>query len=255
MPFETTEGAPLTALPLIYRRGRFFQVAEAFQYREPGSGAVTRIPAHDVTAAPTSGNSTDFASVPPFLWGLIANYGPQTLPAVMHDSEVTAVLEAPVGERLARRRQADERFRVALIDEGVHLLRARVMWSAVGLESWLRHGGWRGRALIAQVALGALLLVAAVPLAVLANPWWMLALLLPAALAPLWFRDVGLVVAASYLGALYLPLVAGAYAAAGIETVIANVVWLVSGRRGPRPTAEPTPAWRDEYRRERPAPR
>ena len=65
----------------------------------------------------------------------------------------------------------------------------------------------------------------------------------------------GLVVAASYLGALYLPLVAGAYAAAGIETVIANVVWLVSGRRGPRPTAEPTPAWRDEYRRERPAPR
>lgn len=255
MPFETLDGRPLDRLSLLYRRGRDFQVVEPFRYREPATGAITRIPAHDVTLPPDPGNSTDFASVPPFLWGLIANYGPQTLPAVMHDAEVAAAMAAPPHERLARRRAADERFRLALIDEGVHLLRARTMWAAVGLESWWRHGGSLGRALIAQVALGALTLVAMVPLAVLLSPWWMLVAIAPAALAPLWRRDITLVTAASYLGALYLPLVLGAYAAAHVENAIALVVWLVTGRRGPRPSAEPNPAWRDEYQRERPAPR
>ncbi|BAU33045.1 DUF1353 domain-containing protein [Microcella alkaliphila] len=255
MPFETLDGRPLDRLALVYRRGRDFQVVEPFQYRERASGAVTRIPAHDLTLPPGPGNSTDFASVPPFLWGLIANYGPQTLPAVMHDAEVAAAVAAPAPERLALRRAADERFRLALIDEGVHLLRARTMWAAVGLESWWRHGGLAGRVLIAQVALGTLALTAMVPLAVLLSPWWMLVAVAPAALAPLWRRDVALVIAASYLGALYLPLALGAYAAAHVENAIAMVVWLVTGRRGPRPSAEPNPAWRDEYRRERPAPR
>jgi hypothetical protein len=254
MPFETLDGRPLDRVALVYRRGRDFQVVTPFRYRDAASGTITRIPAHDVTLPARPGNSTDFASVPPFLWGLIANYGPQTLPAVMHDAEVAALLEAPSSARLSRRRESDERFRRALIDEGVHRLRARTMWSAVGLESWWRHGGRLGRVLIAQVAIGALALVAMVPLATLSSPWWMLVALAPAALAPLWRGDVTLVLAASYLGALYLPLVAGAYAAAHVENVIAMAVWLATGRRGPRPSAEPNPAWRDEYQRERPAP-
>jgi hypothetical protein len=31
------------------------------------------------------GIDTDLASVPPFLWGVIASYGHHTLPAILHD--------------------------------------------------------------------------------------------------------------------------------------------------------------------------
>lgn len=247
MPFETVEGAPLDGVPLLYRMGREFQVTRPFAYRDPRDGCVTVVPAHDTALPPASGNSTDFASVPPFLWGLIANYGPQTLPAILHDAMVEQARRAPEPDRLARRRVADDLFRVALVDNGIHLLRARVMWAAVSLESRWRHGGLGGRILIAQVALGALALIAAVVLGILATPWWMLGLALPAALAPLQRGSVPLVVAASYLGALYAPLVLGAFLAAHVEGLIALVVWLATGRRGPRPQAEPTIVWKDEY--------
>lgn len=247
MPFETVEGAPLDGVPLLYRMGREFQLTRPFAYRDPRDGSVTVVPAHDTALPPASGNSTDFASVPPFLWGLIANYGPQTLPAILHDAMVEQARRAPEPERLARRRAADDLFRVALVDNGIHLLRARVMWAAVSLESRWRHGGLGGRILIAQVALGALALIAAVALGILLSPWWMLGLALPAALAPLQRTSAPLVVAASYLGALYAPLVLGAFLAAHVEGLIALVVWLATGRRGPRPQAEPTIVWKDEY--------
>ncbi len=247
MPFETVEGAPLDGVPLLYRMGREFQLTRPFAYRDPRDGSVTVVPAHDTALPPASGNSTDFASVPPFLWGLIANYGPQTLPAILHDAMVEQARRAPEPERLARRRAADDLFRVALVDNGIHLLRARVMWAAVGLESRWRHGGLGGRILIAQVALGALALIAAVVLGILLSPWWLLGLALPAALAPLQRTSAPLVIAASHLGALYAPLVLGAFLAAHIEGLIALVVWLATGRRGPRPQAEPTIVWKDEY--------
>ncbi|WAB83964.1 DUF1353 domain-containing protein [Microcella daejeonensis] len=247
MPFETVEGAPLDGVPLLYRMGREFQVTRPFAYRDPRDGTVTRVPAHDTSRPPVEGNSTDFASVPPFLWGLIANYGPQTLPAILHDAMVEQARRAPEAERLPRRRVADDLFRIALIDNGIHLLRARVMWAAVSLESRWRHGGTAGRVLIAQVALGALALIAATVLGVLLSPWWMLGLALPAALAPLQRGSAPLVVAATYLGALYAPLVLGAFLAAHVEGLIALVVWLATGRRGPRPQAEPTIVWKDEY--------
>ncbi|WP_168916237.1 DUF1353 domain-containing protein [Microcella flavibacter] len=251
MPFETVEGAPLDGVPLLYRMGREFQVTRPFAYRDPRDGVVTLVPAHDTARPPTSGNSTDFASVPPFLWGLIANYGPQTLPAILHDAMVEQARRAPEPERLARRRVADDLFRLALVDNGIHLLRARVMWAAVGLESRWRHGGLGGRILIAQVALGALALIAAVVLGILLTPWWMLGLALPATLAPLQRTSAPLVVAATYLGALYAPLVLGAFLAAHVEGLIALVVWLATGRRGPRPQAEPTIVWKAEYGPER----
>ena len=125
MPFLTAAGEPLDALPLIYRRGRDFQVAEDFLYLNPRDGIRTLVPAHELDLPPRDGNSTDFASVPPFLWGLIANYGTQTLPAIMHDALVGQLLREPEEQRLALRREADELFRVALIDNGVHRLRAR----------------------------------------------------------------------------------------------------------------------------------
>lgn len=254
MPFETRDGQPLTALPLLYRRGRDFQVTEEFQYRHPVDDTLTIIAAHDTSLPPDGGNSTDFASVPPFLWGLIANYGTQTLPAIMHDGMVGQLLRQPEYQRLQLRREADELFRVALVDNGVHRLRARVMWAAVGLESHVRHAGARGWLLIAQVALGTLAIMAAVALSVTLSPWWMLVVAAPAALATLWAGTAPLVIASTYLGALYAPLVLGAFLAAHVEGAIAMLVWIATGCRGPRPRAEPTIAWKEEYARESPAP-
>ena len=105
MPFATTEGEPLRALPLVYRRGRDFQVAEDFVYDNPRDGSRTLVPAHAIDLPPGDGNSTDFASVPPFLWGLIANYGTQTLPAIMHDALVGQLLREPEEQRLVRERR------------------------------------------------------------------------------------------------------------------------------------------------------
>ena len=255
MPFLTAAGEPLDALPLIYRRGRDFQVAEDFLYLNPRDGIRTLVPAHELDLPPRDGNSTDFASVPPFLWGLIANYGTQTLPAIMHDALVGQLLREPEEQRLALRREADELFRVALIDNGVHRLRARVMWAAVGLESWGRHGGALGRLLIGQVAVGVLAIVAAVALGVAVSPWWFALALAPLLLAAPWGSTFGLVSTATYLAALYAPLILGAFLASHVENAIAMIVWLETGCKGPRPRAEPTVAWKEEYAPESAAPR
>jgi hypothetical protein len=255
MPFLTTSGDPLDALPLVYRRARDFQVAQEFVFCNPRDGSLTTIPPHALDLPPTDGNSTDFASVPPFLWGLIANYGTQTLPAIMHDALVGQLLREPEDQRLALRRDADELFRVALIDNGVHRLRARVMWAAVGLESWVRHGGWRGLVLLGQVALGVLAIIAAVALGVALSSWWFALALAPLPLAAAWGRSVGLVSSATYLAALYGPLILGAFVASHVENTIAMIVWISSGFRGPRPQAEPTAAWKDQYAPESAAPR
>lgn len=255
MPFLTTAGEPLDALPLVYRRGRDFQVAEDFLYLNPRDGTRTLVPAHELDLPPRDGNSTDFASVPPFLWGLIANYGTQTLPAIMHDALVGQLLREPEEQRLALRRDADELFRVALIDNGVHRLRARVMWAAVGLESWGRHGGARGRLLIGQVAVGVLAIVAAVALGIAVSPWWFALALAPLLLAAPWGSTFGLVSTATYLAALYAPLILGAFLASHVENAIAMIVWLATGCKGPRPRAEPTVAWKEEYAPESAAPR
>jgi len=255
MPFLTAAGEPLDALPLIYRRGRDFQVAEDFLYLNPRDGSRTLVPAHELDLPPRDGNSTDFASVPPFLWGLIANYGTQTLPAIMHDALVGQLLREPEEQRLALRREADELFRVALIDNGVHRLRARVMWAAVGLESWGRHGRALGWLLIGQVAVGVLAIVAAVALGVAVSPWWFGLALAPLPLAALWASTFGLVSSATYLAALYAPLILGAFLASHVENVIAMIVWLATGCKGPRPRAEPTVAWKEEYAPESAAPR
>lgn len=255
MPFLTTAGEPLDALPLVYRRGRDFQVAEEFVYCNPNDGSITTVPTHALDLPAGDGNSTDFASVPPFLWGLIANYGTQTLPAIMHDALVGDLLREPPEKRLALRRDADELFRVALVDNGVHRLRARVMWAAVGLESWGRHGGALGWALIAQVALGVLAITAAVVLGVVAPPWWFALSVAPFALAVPWGLSMGLVASATYLGALYAPLILGAFLASYVENAIAMIVWIATGCPGPRPRAEPTVAWKEQFAPESAAPK
>lgn len=246
MPFTDRDGSELQRVPLVYRLGRDFQVAEPFCWRDPrDSSRVLTIPAHDLTQPPGEGNSTDFASVPPFLWGLIASFGKQTLPAVLHDSLTNDARLAPADQRLALRRTADEDFRVSLIDSGVHQLRARVMWASVGMERYARYAGALGIAIIAQLGLGVLAVIGAVVLGILANPFWVLLAAAPAIAALAWGKNSDLVLAATYLGALYAPLVAAAFVGSRLEQLLAVSVWVGSGTPGPVPKAEPTLRWPD----------
>ncbi|EAR23922.1 ketol-acid reductoisomerase [marine actinobacterium PHSC20C1] len=246
MPFIDRHGNALLGLPLVYRLGRDFQVAETFCWRDPrDSDRVLTIPAHDLTLPPGEGNSTDFASVPPFLWGLIASFGKQTLPAILHDELANRARLAPADERLELRRTADEDFRVALIDSGVHQLRARVMWAAVGMERYVRHAGRLAALLIAQLGIGVLAIVSSVALGIVAHPLWLLLGLAPAIAALVWGKNAKLVLAASYLGALYAPLVAAAFTGSRAEQLLAISVWAGTGTSGPLPKAEPTLRWPD----------
>lgn len=241
MPYLDAEGRPFDAVPLLYRGERRFQLERGFTWVDPRDGSRVEVPRHDVLRPATDRfNSTDLASVPPFLWGLVASYGRQTLPAILHDALVDQADQAPEGEQLARRRVADERFRIALLEAGVPLLRSTAMWATVALEAQIAHRRILAVLLIAHVVVAGAALVAAVVLALLGAPFWLLLLPLPALTALVWGRDARVVVAGAYLGALYAPLIAAAFAASVIEYAVAVLAWLGGGTRGPAPRPGPT---------------
>jgi hypothetical protein len=231
MPFLDAHGSPLGSLDLRYLRGIDFEVEQAFRWTDPHDGAVFDVPV---------GHRTDIASVPPFLWGLVASYGRQTLPSILHDHLSDLADHAPASSRDAVRRDADLRFRRALVESGVTVLRARTMWTAVALNRYARFRMPLALLLFAQAIASIVAIVGAVVLAALGHPWWLLLLPAPAVLAVPWWRDADLALCAAYLGALYLPLIAGAALASGIEYLVALIVWIAEGRPGPTPHPGPT---------------
>lgn len=243
MPFIDSAGAPLDAVRLLYRPPavRLFQLEKGFAWIDPRDGSRTEIPAHDITRPATEPhNSTDLASVPAFLWGLVASYGHQTLPAILHDALSGRADEAAPAEQLAARRFADDAFRVALRESGVTALRAATMWAVVSMQRYLRFRLPLGVLLVAQVTLGGLAVIAAVVLGVLGHPWLLLIALAPALLAFAWGRSAPLVIAGSYLSALYSPLIVTAALSSAVEYLIALVVFLLGGARGSAPRPGPT---------------
>ncbi len=245
MPFIDSTGAPLDGVHLLYRpreaEGRLFQLEQGFAWVDPRDGSRTGIRAHDVTRPPTDPhNSTDLASVPAFLWGLVASYGHQTLPAILHDALSDRADEAPPAQQFAVRKAADDAFRVALRESGVTTLRATSMWTVVAIQGLLRFRTPLGALLVVQVVLGGLAVIAAVVLGVLGHPLLLLLGPAPAVLALLWGRTAPLVIAGSYLGALYSPLIVAAAAASAIEYLIELVAFLLGGLRGAPPQPGPT---------------
>jgi hypothetical protein len=95
----------------------------------------------------TRGNSTDLASVPSFLWGILAPYGRQLRPALLHDHRCdvadgviaedadnrdAAGGPVPAGRTPVQiRTEADDLFREALRSEGVGPVRSRLFWTGV----------------------------------------------------------------------------------------------------------------------------
>lgn len=79
-----------------------------------------------------AGFVTDLASVPELLWGVIASYGRQTLPAVLHDQLYATAARADTLPRARRLRwDADVLFRSTLRESGAGPVRQWLMWAAV----------------------------------------------------------------------------------------------------------------------------
>jgi Protein of unknown function (DUF1353) len=115
-----------------------FQVVKPFVYVDK-SGEVWPI-------LPNQGeDTTDLASVPPWLWGLVASYGRQLAPALMHDyycSVAKAAQLAADGDKAkiraayVGRRATDLRFREALRVKGVAWFRSNIFWAAVTFDRY-----------------------------------------------------------------------------------------------------------------------
>lgn len=118
-------------------RGRTrFEVLEEFGWtRLPPDGRDTAGPTWSRAAVEhvvPVGFVTDLASVPAVLWGVIASYGRQTLPAVLHDTLYAAARSAPRATRARRlRREADTLFRATLRATGAGPVRQWLMWAGV----------------------------------------------------------------------------------------------------------------------------
>lgn len=115
------------------RRKVYFRLLSPFRYTPPRGGS-TLVPKHE--SPPDSG--TDLASVPSPLWGLIASYGRQTQPALLHDH--MCVEARKIGDLSAKtkfRRDADWLFWQALRDQGVGPVERSLMWAAVRFQGLL----------------------------------------------------------------------------------------------------------------------
>ena len=183
--------------------------------------------------APDATDRTDLASVPAIFWSLIASYGRQTAPAVVHDSECLRVQEAQRDGRYTPTQALDDRecvdraFRIGLRELGVAPFRAWIMWTFVSFERYLKHSVPRFVGLLLLVLLG-LGLVAGSPVAlVLGAPWWGGALMLVAPLATSALAGARwqLLVWASYASALLLPVAMFQVLAYLPYAAIENVVW------------------------------
>ncbi|MFC0680996.1 DUF1353 domain-containing protein [Lysobacter korlensis] len=240
MPFVHEDGSEVTAVALLQRDARRFQLVAGFFYVDPGTGRRYEIPAHDTSRppGPDNENSTDLASVPMFLWGLIPSYGLQTRAALLHDvlADRADDVDGEAGWRL--RREADRLFRVALLESEVPLLRALIMWCAVSMGRYTYRPFGPMRALLGtlQLAVGVLSVYAALVLPfVLGHPIWLALLGVPAALAAVVPRDRDYFALWPYLGALVLPIVVVAWLLARVFWALNAVFWLLSGRVGAAP--------------------
>ncbi|MFE4465636.1 DUF1353 domain-containing protein [Oerskovia sp. NPDC056781] len=127
----------LRQLPVAGRWKVLFEVLTPFGYtsrpadEHDPSGPVWHRGSVEQTV-PT-GLVTDLASVPMPLWGVVASYGRQTLPAILHDATSRAVADSdrPASSRRAARRDADRLFRGTLRETGTGPVRRWLMWAAV----------------------------------------------------------------------------------------------------------------------------
>ncbi len=115
-----------------------FQVLKPFVYVDR-QNEVWPIPPNEGT------DTTDLASVPQLLWGLVASYGRQLAPALMHDyycelankrRQQAGGDQKEIDAAYADRRATDLRFREALRVEKMAWYRSNVFWAAVTFDRY-----------------------------------------------------------------------------------------------------------------------
>lgn len=136
--------SPKTARPTTFEAfitsGTSFECDDDFAWIEP------REETPDDHSAVPPRTETDLASIPPFLWGLVASYGRQTLPAILHDvrCDQAKLAGSGAGGRAYQahlRRKADQQFRHTLrFHAGTGPATRWIMWSAVRLFGFLPLG-------------------------------------------------------------------------------------------------------------------
>ncbi|NKX53174.1 DUF1353 domain-containing protein [Arthrobacter mobilis] len=244
MPFYQDASAtrPLTALHLVQRTRRLFQLAEPIYYRRRGTDGVVTVLAHDLTRGP-EGNSSDLASVPTWMWGLVASYGRQSAPALLHDQRTVETMQLPPQEALRQRRIYDEEFRQALLETGVAQLRARLMWAVVSADNHWSHTRVRGKLLVSAVAAGVLALLAGIVLSLAAGSPVPLAVALAAAavLSALWGRDWAVAATLAGMFGLFAPVLAAAWAGQLLLWLCEVLWWLAAGALAHQPAPAPVP--------------
>jgi hypothetical protein len=234
VPFVDADGAEVTEVALLQRDAVRFQLLTGFDYLDPTTGERYTVPADDPSRPPDAdgGNATDLASVPRFLWGLIPSYGLQTRAAVLHDHLVDLARRTGGADGARSHRRADLVFRTALVESGVPLFRAVVMWCGVCLYRYvvIRYGVLRAIAGTGLLALGVGAIAAALVLGLTVSPVWALLAVLPPALAPLARDDAAYFAVAPFVTALLSPFVAAAALGSALFALLGWVVELLAGR-------------------------
>jgi hypothetical protein len=129
-----------------------FELMTAFAYIAR-NGREVEVPTHPNPLA----LSTDLASVPPLLWGLLPSYGRQLRAALLHDRLCDLVNEHPTAsEAYQERHAADDMFLEALRDPGdgspediakrVGWFRSQLFWTGVSYGRY-----WKFRKILATL--------------------------------------------------------------------------------------------------------
>ena len=103
--------------------------------------------AQGVEFAAPAGMTTDLATIPSPLWGLLAAYGHQARAAVIHDHTCDLAKAMPADQHQAAydlRRQVDYAFREALEQTQVSRLRAWLLWGGVSIGRYFGYRRLRG---------------------------------------------------------------------------------------------------------------
>ncbi|NQX12937.1 DUF1353 domain-containing protein [Microbacteriaceae bacterium VKM Ac-2855] len=240
MPFTDEEGEPLERIALEQvlgaddpRGAGVFVLTRSFRYRDARTGESILVPASE--------KRTDLASVPTFLWGLIAPFGKQSAAALLHDHLRS---ERPVSgvDRAAQARRADRLFRDALLESGVPTARAWLMWAGVSLTRDEDVAPTAARLRVVHaIAIAAVLALTIVRVSRgTARPTDALRAATSIAGAGLHGDRAGAVLLIAVELVALGPFAIAAWLGARVQQVIETTVWLLTGRRGRRPDGRPT---------------
>jgi Protein of unknown function (DUF1353) len=174
---EAERGKPI-AVPL-------WQLKVPFGYVREEDNEYFDVPAHGGNVAIYS-NHTDLATIPGFLWGILAPFGRQMRPALLHDrrcdlahaQQHLADMETDPAQAkqlrekaIAIRKEADYLFRESLGAERVGLGRRLIFWAGVSFGRFLGFQKARGVLLSLAVGLAALVALHAVALSAHLTIW------------------------------------------------------------------------------------